>query len=327
MPPPPPIIYNYIIEETLIKTHSLTQAFLAKIPKLALFSAFWDKLRLYCGFRAPLKGQKSAKRFFFHVARHFHTAPARFPRKGRLLSILLFIATLSFTHCKSDDNGGGGGGSKEPEPIGPAIYLWITGCTVLGDMTGGDCGNMTRGVDGADGICESRYETDVASEHRTTIMENHETGTLQHTAFLAIAGDPDPAQTMDDISPQSFAINGKDSLPLRRPDETQIAASWADFFNADQDLDDSISGTEDYYLTGLQRDSGSGFEVAPSETASYTSTYTCEDWRTSSLAGIGDPVPVNRGRTGKGSETGDARISAASTTCDLSDEHLLCITH
>ena len=133
-PPPPPIISSYIIEETLIKTHSLTQAFLAKIPKLALFSAFWGKLRLYCGFRAPLKGQKSAKRFFSHVARHFHTAPARFPRKGRLLAILLLTATLGLTHCSSDDNGGGGGANNDtpdtPSCTPSPKELWTATLTV-----------------------------------------------------------------------------------------------------------------------------------------------------------------------------------------------------
>ena len=118
-----------------------------------------------------------------------------FSTVSRALSILLLVLALGFTHCKSDDNGGGGGSSPEPEPepIGPAIYLWITGCTVLGDMSGdgmdGSCDNMTAYADGgADSICESRYADDVASEHRTTIMEQHETGTLQHKALLAIAG-------------------------------------------------------------------------------------------------------------------------------------------
>ena len=34
--------------------------------------------------------------------------------KGCCFSVLLLIAALSFTHCKSDDNGGGGGGGSNP---------------------------------------------------------------------------------------------------------------------------------------------------------------------------------------------------------------------
>ena len=40
-PPPPPIIYNYTIEETLKKAYSPTRFFLSKTRKLALFSALW----------------------------------------------------------------------------------------------------------------------------------------------------------------------------------------------------------------------------------------------------------------------------------------------
>ena len=254
----------------------------------------------------------------------------------RATLLCLFLAlTLGLAHCKSDDNGGGGGGGDpEPEPIDPAIYLWITGCTVLGDMSGdgmdGSCDNMTRGVAGADDICESRYAEDVASEHRTTIMEQHETGTLGHKALLASSGG-------DSNLPQNFDINGKDSQPIRRPDGTQIAPSWAAFFNGAQDLDDSISGTEDSYWTGLQWDTDAGtFALSP---LTGEATTTCDDW-SSNVRSVpsgtpgADPI-ANYGAFGSGDEIGATRISSVGVFfCNSTrlssasvDTYLLCITH
>ena len=299
-PPPPPIISHYTIEETLIKALSLRHAFLAKFPKLA---SFWRPLRHLC------------------------------PKDGVFctLSILLLTATLSLTHCKNDDNGGGGSSSKEPEPepIYP-IYLWITGCTVLGDMSGdgmdGSCDNMTAYADGgADDICESRYAEDVASEHRTTIMEQHETGTLGHKALLASSGG-------DSNLPQNFDINGKDSQPIRRPDGTQIAASWATFFNGEQDIDNSVSGTDDRYWIGLRWDSVTSIfsvEFADSSIA----TIACDAWSTASPGSSGS---LNFGLSGQGDQKGRERIvamgdayceSSDSVTRESVDRYLLCITH
>ena len=342
-PPPPPIIYNYIIEETLIKTRLLTRFFLNKTRKLALFSALYDKKT------APLNREKDSSCWLFsHVFRSRAPSRARVAKvgdfgkraeqakswilpKGRL-SILLLALALSLTHCKNDDNGGGNGGGDpdpSPEPIAPAIYLWVTGCAVLGDMTGdgmdGTCDNTDTGVDGADDICESRYAEDVPSEHRTTIMEEHETGTLGHKALLAASGG-------DSNLPQNFDINGKDSLPIRRPDGTQIAASWTALFNGAQDLDDSISGTEDLYWTGLNWSSADSiFKLAVP--GGLAATNTCNDWGTNIATPDGGST-LNYGSGGRGSEIGDDRFIANRYFCDSTiaishsvSVHLLCITH
>ena len=188
----------------------------------------------------------------------------------------------------------------------------------------GACDNMTPGVDGADDICESRYTEDVASEHRTTIMEQHETGTLQHKALLASNGG-------DSNLPQNFDINGKDSYPIRRPDSdsTQIAPNWAAFFNAEQDLDNAVSGTEDLYWTGLFGVSGPNFTLAavPSTITGLYNTYLCEDWSTKDEVSSGKG---NLGTRGRGDEVGtnrlDNRIGGGTTPCNDS-RVLLCITH
>ena len=197
-------------------------------------------------------------------------------------------------------------------------------------MTGGDCGNVTEGVAGADSICGNRYAEDVDSEHRTTIMENHETGTLGHKALLAIAGDPDPGVVADDISPQSFAINGKGSLPIRRPDGTQIAPSWADFFNGTEDLDKPISGTEDFYWTGLREPSATGI-FKPATSGFGRVTATCSDWGSDMMGS--DPM-LNYGTVGEGNEVGIERLATSSFFCNSTrvssasvDVNLLCITH
>ena len=154
----------------------------------------------------------------------------------------------------------------------------------------GACNNTDTGVAGADDICESRYAEDVASEHRTTIMEQHETEMLQHRALLASSGG-------DSNLPQNFDINGKDSLPIRRPDSdgTQIAASWAALFDGTQELDNSISGTEDHYWTGLAWDADGGgiFTLATVNigTLSIPDIHLalCDDWKTNAGSVRPDP--------------------------------------
>ena len=136
-PPPPPIISSYIIEETLQKTHSLTQAFLAKTRKLALFPAFWGKLHL-CVAVAPPRARTGKILDFAQRALNRKKSAAACPNKARPslapegmpiffqkfglfsrsrvfrpLSILLLSATLGLAHCSSDDNGGGGGANND----------------------------------------------------------------------------------------------------------------------------------------------------------------------------------------------------------------------
>ena len=87
------------------------QAFLAKIPKLAAFSA------LLCSDKktAPSdREQKGTSLFVFHKVR-------RFPHALRsCLLILLLASALSLTHCTSSNGGGGGGGD-------PAVYTCTNG--------------------------------------------------------------------------------------------------------------------------------------------------------------------------------------------------------
>ena len=190
----------------------------------------------------------------------------------------------------------------------------------------GTCDNMTRGVGGADSICGSRYTEDVASEHRTTIMEQHETGALQHKALLASSGG-------DSNLPQNFDIKGKDSYPIRRPDGTQIAASWADFFDGTQDLDDSISGANDRYWTGLSFDTVADiFELAVSADT-LVITNTCDDWEINIATPDGGST-LNYGTIGRGNEIGERRLVISRYFCDATlslgnpvSVNLLCITH
>ena len=193
-----------------------------------------------------------------------------------------------------------------------------------GDGMDGACDNMTRGVDGADSICGNRYTEDVPSEHRTTIMEQHETGALQQKAFLASSGG-------DSNLPQNFDINGKDSLPLRRPDGTQISLSWAAFFNGEQDLDNSIFGTDELYWTGLVWDSAMReFILASAVGVAVVATYHCDDWTTNTQSRDGGSN-LDYGMLGKADQTGEGRFGifgglGQQRFCQR-DRVLLCITH
>ena len=57
------------IVDSFKKTYSLTQLFLGKTPKLAAFSALWDKLPLFSNFGLLLKRQKHAVHVFIHRSR------------------------------------------------------------------------------------------------------------------------------------------------------------------------------------------------------------------------------------------------------------------
>ena len=79
-PPPPPHTYIRLLNRCVVvspKTAcSLRQTFLAKIPKLTLFSAFWDKKA------APSNRQKfSSAEFFSTKARRFFHNPRRLSNK------------------------------------------------------------------------------------------------------------------------------------------------------------------------------------------------------------------------------------------------------
>ena len=108
--PPPPYIrlLNKYLVVSPESARSLTQTFLAKIPKLALFSALWRSA-------APLNCKNMQGMFFSIKPRRFFRAAL-----GSCFSILLLIAALGLAHCSSDGNGGGGGGETTDTPTDPA---------------------------------------------------------------------------------------------------------------------------------------------------------------------------------------------------------------
>ena len=140
--------------------------------------------------------------------------------------------------------------AQQDQPLG-AIYLWITGCTVIGDMSSGtgsdECGGIGSGTGTAraDSICQARYDDDVDPDDRTRItgeLDDSGAASPQHKALLAADG----------ALPQSFEIRGKDTLTLKRPDgSTTVANSYADLFDPEVDLLAPFSSDNLSYFTGL----------------------------------------------------------------------------
>ena len=125
-------------------------------------------------------------------------------RRSRRLLFLILILTALFClcQCSSDDNGGGGDGADKPAS---AIYIWRTGCEVLGDMNapagGTPCMVGTgEGTARADSICQARYSMDKGSASGN-----------RHKALLAAEDD-------EGGLPQEFPIPGKDTVKIYRSD-------------------------------------------------------------------------------------------------------------
>ena len=311
-PPPPPIISSYIIEETLIKAHSLTRFFLNKTRKLAAFPALWERRG------APLKCKKHAKHVFIHKARRFSPARAQVPRlwpKGgpfphvfRPLSILLLITSLSFAHCSSDDNGGGGNGASDPapapapDPVTTPIYVWTTGCTVQGNMMGGTCGNMTEGREGADDLCAARYETDAGSAaDRMRISE--ERGTPAHKALLADSN----------LLPQNFVIENKENREVQRPDGTSIADVYTNFPSSSMDWNAAVDLASDGKAVWV------GWKGTQTDSSNFMDTSSCDDWTSSDSS-------VEGGRGGSDVSINGVGILGGELGCD-GTYSLYCITY
>ena len=260
MPPPPPIICNYTIEETLKKAHSLTQAFLAKTRKLAAF-------------RRPLNRQKSAVPIFFRKPRRFFRAAL-----GSCLPSLLLASALSLTHCSSDDNGGGSGGGDDPtDPSSPslsAIYIWRTECHVQGNIEGS--GSAINGVPPCDTsaltgtgrakakqLCEARFTAVLADG----IQDEPSDAALRHEPLLAVDG-------IDGSSPanrQAFIPGGDVTKAVKIPSNGRgLASSWEAFLDPSMPIDHAIprgAGTAGVnHYTGLN----SSFAL--------DTTRNCDDW-------------------------------------------------
>ena len=238
--------------------------------------------------------------------KRFYTAQS-FARAA--LSFLMLISMLSLAHCGSDDSDSYS--SNSPSPALSAIYLWVTDCSVKGNMdsgmVSGECGGIGSGVGTAraDSVCKGRYSMDAGTpDDRARIMSELQNGatSLQHKALLAT----------NRILPRDFSIRGKSTLMLKRPDGvTIIANSWADFLDPNTTLLMSVVSTDVNYFTGLSRTSGADTFVL--------ATDNCSNWssafgdRGSGVAGI--------------SSTMDGKwIYNSTLNCDVS-QHLLCITY
>ena len=176
---------------------------------------------------------------------------------------------------------------------------------------GGDCANPTGddGVVGADAICAARYSMDAGNgDDRNRIAEEARVGriSLKHKALLAAEDD-------NGGLPQAFDIRGKDSLPIRRPDETKIADSYSDFFTPTTPLRNAISMNDpaNRYFTGMN----DTFMLIPMGH--------CQNWTS--------PDSADEGRYGLANSK-DSWLSSGQGGCDsattpFSFHGILCITH
>ena len=253
-------------------------------------------------------------------------------QKGRSLFVFhlacLLTALLALPHCENDDNGGGGG-----EATLDAIYLWMTGCTVKGDMNGSgslSCSAPadapTDGLTRADAICANQYESDVDETSRNRIAGE---GEPRHTAMLVRSNDP-PREV--------FPVRGKDTLKIQRPDETLIADSWDQFFDPTVDLSATggasvAAGTSDSYWTGwwvsadlyTPKASMDRVRCCSSDPLSYSSSdYDDKCWKNGASGG-------SLGTRGESNSVGVTRIAepnigTAARICNYSYS-IVCITH
>ena len=270
---------------------------------------------------APLNCKKHAEHVFIHNPRVFRAALL-----SKLSLACLLTALLALPHCKNDDNGGGGGGSDEDSPPADAppaalsaIYLWVTGCTVRGDMNGGDCPALpasapANGPTRADAICANRYEADVDEASRDRIAGE---GNSQHTAMLARSNDP-PREV--------FPVRGKDTLEIKRPDETLIADSWDQFFDPSIDLSAaggvSVTGTNVQYWTGWFEEAGQFTPRGSSGDFLY-----CGNVGDGAGAYWTVGTDVVQGKRGVGNAVNEGRLNMGGRSCNANNVRILCITH
>ena len=261
---------------------------------------------------APLNCKKHAEHVFIHNPRVFRAALL-----SKLGLACLLTALLALPHCKNDDNGGGGG----KDPIA-AIYLWVTGCTVQGNMNGGNCpapaGAPANGPERADAICANQYESDVMEVDRDRIAQEAGGLEVRHTALLARSNDP-PREV--------FPVRGRGASEIKRPDETLIADSWDQFFDPTVDLSTTggamvVAGSNIDYWTGWWR-----------ETDQYTPMTSSGEFRycgpsASYWTSNGNSIPDGQGGTGRSSSIRETRLGQVGFSLGCSNPtRILCITH
>ena len=202
-----------------------------------------------------------------------------------------------------------------------------------GDMNGGvslpcsaPADAPTDGLMRADAICAARYDTDVSADSRDRIAEE---GEPRHTAMLVRLNDP-PKEV--------FPVRGKDTLEIKRPDETLIADSWDQFFDPTVDFSATggasvAAGTSYSYWTGwwvsadlyTPKASMDRVRCCSSDPLSYSSSdYDGKCWKDGSSGG-----PL--GTRGESNSVGVTRIAEpdmamAAQVCNNS-YRILCITH
>ena len=249
-----------------------------------------------------------------HIASLRVTGALNREQKGRSLFVFhlacLLTVLLALPHCENDDNGGGGG-----EASLAAIYLWVTSCTVKGDMNGGTCpdpvGAPANGPARADAICANQYESDVSPDDRDRIAGE---GEPRHTAMLVRSNDP-PKEV--------FPVRGKDTLKIQRPDETLIADSWDQFFDPSVNTANDVTGSSVTYWTGWHSYAGQ-----------FTPVNSGGDWLYCGNAGDGAGAYWTVGtvfvfaKTAKGNAVNEERLyDAGSLVCDSNNIRILCIAH
>ncbi len=188
-----------------------------------------------------------------------------------------------------------------------AIYLWLSGCEVQGNMqgdgSGTTCSSSTSGIAGADALCAA-LQSSAASAINATPQAT--SGTSQ--AVLATSSQ----------NPKDIISSGSDVRPVLRPDGTRIADSWDDFFTVDMAALHSVKAGDGLgvsYFTGLYASEGEFVYHNNGACVNSGSAWTSN----SNTAG---------GLHGRSTYANNIRLDASGATrqCDFYSQ-LLCVTH
>ena len=169
------------------------------------------------------------------------------------------------------------------------VYIWATGCTVRGDMMGGDCtGGTGSGVDRADSICEANEPDEIP-------------GTYTSQAILYT-----PSR-----NPSGFVSDN--ARPIRRPNgTTRIADNYAHFFDPDRSITNPVQDTMQSVWTGAIR--MTTFVVDASNH--------CQNW----TAALGFLIPP-AGRNGDTIQIDPRRFNDGTVLSCTADARLLCVSY
>ena len=307
------------------------------------------------------KSYTSVQLFLFgHVVSHcappsIKKCSAFFSQFPRLL-IAAFCLTLLLPHCRSEQEPGPDTDRPlaypdyvppvppppPPPPILPpdgGIYLWITDCFVVGNMTDDTgvfpqpaCDPMstltaTSGVARGSQICGLRYAMDVPAADRTRIESEIMTryGTApNHTAFLGCIASACSGYELRANDPPN--IRGRNgtlmplSLQVKRPDETIIANNWNTFFRkTTANVVASVSAVSPAVSYWTNYSAGINSTVVYLLAGSVLPTDRCGgDWSINSAP--------NRATTGSSDQQGPGRLEDSTGGC-TSARRLLCIIH